>query len=131
MRERLLRKGYNEDQVQEVLSRLKEAGLIDDLKFAKFWINYRLSCKLRSISFIKNELKNKGVDPDIIEEALAGFKEFDEKQAVRKLAEKKIKAMRDVNDPIARKRRLYAYLGRRGFSLNMIREVVDELLSKN
>jgi regulatory protein len=59
-----------EQLIEGVLEKLENMGFIDDLKFATEFVNSRMNNKLRSIEFIKMELMKKGVDNEIIKQAL-------------------------------------------------------------
>ena len=70
LRERLQRRGFDGDNVDAVLTKLKEQGLIDDMAFAQFWRDNRQSFSPRSQWLTKLELKQKGVATDIIDQVV-------------------------------------------------------------
>ncbi|MDP8216420.1 MAG: regulatory protein RecX [Candidatus Kaelpia imicola] len=129
IKERLSLRGYDSENIKEVVRRLKQCGLINDLKFAKYWMEYRLLYSSRSKFYTVFELKRKGVSGDIIESILRDFEAVDEKDIVFRLAEKKVKSMSKIKDRLTKRRRLYAYLGRRGFGSSISREAINSVLS--
>ena len=131
IRERLLRRGYEKKEISEVIKKLKDLNLIDDWSFSRFWINYRLCNSPKSKFFIKRELEIKGVSQELITQALRERKDFDEKLLAYELAQKKYRSLKNISDPLVKKRRIYSYLQRRGFSYEMIREVVQNILGEN
>ncbi len=129
VRERLALKGYESKVISETVEKLKRSDLIDDFEFAKYWLSYRLSYSLRSKSYAVFELKVKGVSEEIIDKAFKEFEAVDEKDIIFKLAEKKAKSMSRIKDRNTKLRRLYAYLGRRGFNSLVSRDAVEEALN--
>jgi regulatory protein len=129
--ERLKKKGYRGEEIEEAMQKLQQLGLVDDLGFCKYWINYRLKYNPRSKKFLEMELKKKGVDEEIISEALSQFSEFKEQDLVVKLTEHKLQLLKGVKDPIARKRRIYNYLARRGFSYSQIKQALSQVNDEN
>jgi len=129
IRERLSRRGYDSENIKDVIRRLKQCDLINDLEFAKHWMEYRLSYNPRSKSYTAFELKRKGVSQDIIESVLKDFETVDENDIALRLAKKKARNMSKIKDSLTKRRRLYAYLGRRGFSSSVLRETVNSVLN--
>ena len=129
IRDRLCLKGYNVESVEKTVEKLNKCGLIDDFEFVKYWLGYRLLYSLRSKSYAIFELKKKGVSLDVIEEVLKEFESIDEKDTIFKLAKKKAKSMNKIKDHNTKMRRLYAYLGRRGFSSLASREAIKSVLN--
>jgi regulatory protein len=105
-----------------VIQRLKKNELVDDLAFAKLWIENRNTFRPRGAFALRMELKRKGVADEIIRKALAGF---DDQQAARLAAQKGARKWKDSSEREF-KRRLGGYLKRRGFQYGVIFEVVAE-----
>lgn len=121
---RLKKKKFSGQIIKDTLDYLKENKFIDDEYFAKAWIESRLknSLGLRKIS---RELKAKGIAEEIISSRLQEIKEgYCEKDAVKQLAEERLSKLKGV-EPQKAKRRLYAYLLRRGFSPDVIYEALS------
>lgn len=107
-------RGVDPDVINEVLDRFEEVGLVDDRDYANEWVRSRHSSRGLSRKVLKQELNQRGVDPDFIDEALEQVTPDTELEAATQLAAKKLRSMRDVA-PVAQTRRCLAALARRGY----------------
>jgi len=123
--QRLKLKKFPEESVKEVISFLREKKFIDDNVFAKAWINSRLKRPL-GLRRIKQELRQKGVDKEIIEEQSSGVKDYSEAGTVLDLAKRRLNILKGTDQVIA-KRRVYAFLLRRGFSPEIVIDTLNQL----
>ncbi len=123
MRRYLQKKGVDEKTTDGVLERLSGAGLVDDVEFARFWVENRKRHRPRGPWALRDELRRKGVSRDIIESVLEDVDLEQEEGAVR-VAEKKLRRLRGLDERTFR-RRMWGYLKRRGFSYEVCREVTD------
>jgi regulatory protein len=125
--DRLGRRGYEEPVIAAVRDYLRTAGYLDDAGFARRWIADRGSSRGRRA--LNYELRQKGVDAEILTEAMAAGCDVEtERASARLTAVKRVGA-----DPADKSReaqaKLAAYLGRRGFGYDTIRPVLAELYS--
>jgi regulatory protein len=120
--QRLTRKGFSPEIVSRTLQRLTELKMIDDAGFARRFAEDRIAIGHKGKWRIRGELIKRGVAKEHIETALATAP--DEKAAAREVAEKYLSRNRRL-EPDILKRRLYAFLARRGFSPDTIRHVID------
>ena len=67
---RLAKAGFAEDIIEETLARLETLGLIDDVQFSQSWVNHRMAGKPMGKTRIKWELRQKGIAPNLVDEAL-------------------------------------------------------------
>ena len=126
LEERLKKKKFNPEIIKEVISFLKEKKFLDDVLFAKGWIQSRIKRPL-GIRKIKQELNIKGIDKEIIESNIRELKEdYSEEGIVRELAQERLNKLKGI-EPRAAQRRVYAYLIRRGFSPEIIIDVINNL----
>ena len=123
IRKNLLGKDYSEAAVEKVLERLSNAGLVNDAEFAQFWVENREQFKPLSSRGLRYELRQKGVPDDEIEGALEALDEED--SAYRAAREKALRI--PTADKQLFSKKLGSFLARRGFSYNIVREVVDRL----
>ncbi|MCD5390288.1 RecX family transcriptional regulator [candidate division NPL-UPA2 bacterium] len=127
VRDRLKRKDYDEKVIEEAVENLKRIGLINDEEFARSWAQSRMQSKPMGRRLLEQELRQKGIDKEIIEVASeATYGQHDEETLALTLAKKKLKSYRGLDD-LTIKRRLYGYLGRRGFSPETISEVLEKI----
>ena len=103
---------------------LKEYRLIDDRVYTENFI--RMNQEKKSRRQIAFELQQKGVDRQDISRILEGSAQ-DDLAAARNLLKKRLRTA-DLSD-LKEKNRLGAYLGRRGFSYDVIRRVMQAVQS--
>jgi regulatory protein len=124
--DRLNKKGFSADTIENVISALKKAGYLDDLKFAKDRIDSKLRKNPVSKNIIRAQLALRGIDEPVIDEALSGFEEaFDEYKIARDILEKHLKSLKDL-EPDKALKRLYPYLRKQGFSEEVIEKILRE-----
>jgi regulatory protein len=124
VRRNLRRKNVEDEVIEVVVERLTRAGMLDDREFARYWVENRLQFNPRGARALSHELWEKGVPASIIADTLAGF---DEQAAARKAAEAGASRLSHL-DAGRFRRRLGAYLARRGFSYAVIKPLVGEML---
>ncbi len=123
VRRALARHGVAVPVQDVVLQRLREAGLLDDRRFAQAWVENQQTFRPRSRRALRRELAAKGVPREIAEAALAGL---DEEAAALEAAAKAARRLRGLPAEAFR-RRLGAALARRGFDSDVIHSVVARL----
>lgn len=121
---RLKKKKFNEETIKETITFLKDKGFIDDNIFAREWIASRIKRPL-GLRRIKEELKLKGIDKENIDNCINEIKtDYSETEIVKKIAQEKLNKLKDI-DTCKAKRRVYAYLLRRGFSPEVIIDTLN------
>lgn len=128
LRRRLLQKQHPPDAVDAALERLSAAGLLDDARFAVDYAAAKAR-RGRGPSRLTRDLQAQGVDRRVAEEAVRtslAAEGVDPGDAVRALAEKRAKQLAGL-PPLVRKRRLVAFLVRRGFQGSEVRSVVEAI----
>lgn len=117
------RKKVNLELIEGLFNQLKESGLVDDLSFAKWWIDQRVTFRPKSKRALVYELQQKGIDKFIIEDALESV-EVDEVSLARRIIEKKVGRFSTLPSRVKRQK-ISELLARRGFSWNVIKETLD------
>ena len=112
--EAMAKRGVPEDVRFEILDRYTEIGLIDDAHFADMLVRTRLAGAGTSRRVIVDELRRKGIDAGVIEDAVGQIDDVEELEAATRLAVKRIE--RGGGNPETLQKRAYAALARRGFS---------------
>ncbi|MFA5410519.1 MAG: regulatory protein RecX [Candidatus Omnitrophota bacterium] len=124
--ERLKRKKFEPRVISETLAFLKEKRFLDDRLFAKTWIEWRIAKPLGVIR-LRQELRAKGIDKEIIDETLEEVKKnYSEESVVSGLAKERFKKLKGVERNKA-KQRILGYLLRRGFSTDLVIEAIRRL----
>lgn len=129
---KLKSRGRTDEVIDQVLDRLEHAGLIDDGRFARLWIDERLRRRPAGLSLLRRELRQKGIDAEVIEAALeesasaSGEGETERAcEALRRQSHRYARLDRD-----AAHRRMVAFLARRGFGQAVIYQVVHRALDE-
>lgn len=123
----LAKRGIAEEVAQEVLSRFEEVGLIDDAAFAGAWVESRHRGRGLARRALAQELRTKGVQASLVQEALEQLDSEQEEQTARELVERKLRATRGL-DREKRIRRLAGMLARKGYPEGMALRVVRRAL---
>ncbi|OYV02944.1 hypothetical protein CGW93_03170 [candidate division bacterium WOR-3 4484_18] len=128
VKQKLEKRGIDPEIIKQLITQLKQSGLIDDYKFAKDWI------ETRGFRFgvyrLRGELLRKGVAPEIIDKALTDAEIPDPYELARRLAMRRLKQLPASLPTDKKARRLMAFLARRGINYETIVEVIKEVLSK-
>lgn len=106
----------------ELFNRLKRLELVGDKKFSKWWIDQRSQFRPKSKRALIQELRQKGVKTDIIEEVLSN-ENIDESSAAKRILAKKSYKWKKLTG-IEKRKKIYVFLMQRGFSGDVIREVL-------
>ena len=126
---RLRQRGLNPSAVAKVVGRLEENGLLDDEEFTRHFVRVR-SGKGHGPSRLLTDLLAKGVERRVAERAIAEVLEaegVDPLVQARAIAEKRAAQLSDLSRQKQR-RRLVAYMGRRGFRGYEVSRMVEEVL---
>lgn len=124
LREKLRWGFYPDDAAEEAIRYVKSFGYLDDSRYAENFVRSRKGSKSRRE--IQALLLRKGIPADKIEAAFEACYSEDkggEEEAVRKILKKK-RFSREGTDE-AQTQKIYAYLARKGFRYETIRQVIQ------
>ncbi len=126
---RLVHRGHPASAARAAIERAAAAGLLDDRVFAQAYAEAK-SGRGRGPARLLRDLFSMGVDRAVAEEAVAAaWQKADSVVAAsRALAEKRAAQLGALPLPVKR-RRLLAYLARRGFTGREVRQIVQALAS--
>jgi len=116
-----------DEAAEEVLSRFEDVGLIDDAAFADAWVESRHHGRGLARRALVRELRTKGVDPAVIDEAVGQLDHEQEEETARELVARKLRSTRGL-DRDKRLRRLAGMLARKGYGEGMALRVVRQAL---
>jgi len=126
LRDRLTAKNLPLPTIEQTIRYVKDMGLINDCLFAQQWITSRLK-KPFGINRIRLELKEKGIDAEIIKKAIAEVMPgYDEQTIVTELVRHRLRVYKNI-DPEKTKQRIYGYLLRRGFNTNASLKAIENI----
>ncbi|MFD5234460.1 recombination regulator RecX [Streptomyces qaidamensis] len=118
-----------DDAAEEVLSRFEEVGLINDGAFADAWVESRHHGRGLARRALAQELRTKGVDSTLIDEAVSQLDSEQEEATARELVDRKLRSTRGL-DRDKRLRRLAGMLARKGYPEGMALRVVRQALEE-
>jgi regulatory protein len=124
-RRRLSKKGFSDEVIDVTIEKLLEKKWLDDLDFARQWIENRNTFRPRSERLLQYELRLKGVADDDITQALEKFG-GDENELAYQAGIKKAKKCRNESKFDFLKK-VGGYLGRRGFHYGIVKPTVERL----
>ncbi|MBM7442608.1 recombination regulator RecX [Streptomyces sp. HB132] len=116
-----------DEAAEEVLSRFEDVGLIDDAAFADAWVESRHHGRGLARRALARELRTKGVDPVVIDEAVGQLDPEQEEGTARELVARKLRSTRGL-DRDKRLRRLAGMLARKGYGEGMALRVVRQAI---
>lgn len=120
------RKKIEEALQGETLKRLEKLGLVDDLAFAKWWIEQRTVFRPKPKRVLRQELRVKGITDDIFESAFEDTETETDAQIAKKIAAKRLERLKGLPRREA-KQKLLQFLAGRGFSYSAASQAIDEL----
>lgn len=133
LRQRLLEKEHGSEAVAEAIERLRAWGLVDDAEFAEEWVRGRRRRRGRSRGALERELRDKGVAEPYIARAVGGIDESDDRQQAGELVRDRLgrRVATDLSWEALQgeRRRLVAFLARRGYPTGLAMSVVDAELA--
>ena len=126
--------GNSGSLIDEVIVRLKDLGYVDDKAFVSWWLEQRIRFRPRGKMLLRSELFAKGIDRDLIEEELSKYSTEDELSWAKRVLEKRVsrwdnksdfKSKRKVGLGREERKKLSSHLARRGFTWEVIEEIID------
>ena len=127
VRQNLVKKNIPEDVVSVAMNRLQDLGYLDDLAFARFWIENRDTFKPRAPRALRYELRQKGIGDDILDPL---FEEIlDVEDSAYRVAKKQIRQYKGKTRQEF-KHKLSGKLQRRGFNYGIINDVINRLFDE-
>lgn len=126
MRDYLMKKDVDREQVSEIVQRLLNEGYVDDEEFAEMFVRNRINLSAKGPSLVKQELMQKGVSSEIAERAAGAYTYEVQYEKAANVAEKR---MRRSSNHSHQKQldQLRANLMRNGFTSEIINDVLAEV----
>ncbi|CAM3932109.1 RecX family transcriptional regulator [Paenibacillus alkaliterrae] len=121
----LLRKLFEESNIQYALDRLEREHIVDDEQYARQFAAGRMRSSLKGRRWIKQELQQRGVSKQAAAEATDALGREDELAAAKCAADKKWRSLK--GEPLDKKRKLMGYLMRRGFPGDIVKEAIKNV----
>lgn len=129
VRDRLRKRGYSSEAIEIAVEKVRGWNYLDDKSFAEFWVENRVRHRPRGARMLASELRQKGVDREVIDNVLEET-ELNEDAAALDLARKRLPRLSSL-EPQTRERRLSQYLARRGYDWGTVRTAVRAVLGES
>ena len=128
LRDRLRQKGFSPGAIDAAIEKLAGWGYLNDAAFARAWVESRAANQPRGERLLAQELRRKGVDRELVADTIAAA-EVDETTDALALATAKLRSYRGLDPPVAR-RRLGAFLARRGYGYDVVGPTLARLFGE-
>jgi regulatory protein len=130
LRKKLIQREYEPADADDAIGRLVDNGLLDDRKYAEQFARSKIVTTGASKRRVQQDLYRKGITGELATNAIAAViedEEIDPGAVIERVARKKLAQLGDL-EPIVIRRRLFAFLARRGYELDEIKRVVARLV---
>lgn len=118
----------SEQAIELLVNKLNQKGLLNDEQFARSWVESRR--KKKGLRVLKQELFQKGISKEIIEEVISEqVVGYSGQEVAEKLLEKKMRAWKNL-PPMEFKKKAFDFLFRRGFEYAQVKNIVENTLRK-
>lgn len=119
---RKLEKNYPEDICYEVVNNLSELNLIDDRRYAFKCAEYFLVTKKRGKFRAREDMRQRGIPRELIDEALAEFEDGTVERLIELVSKKYARKLREENGL----NKVKSALARQGYSYDDINAALSE-----
>jgi regulatory protein len=126
---KLIQKKYSAADADDVVRRLVDNGLLNDERFAEQYARSKMLSTGASKRRLTQDLYRKGIKGDVATSAIANVidqDEIDPAAVIERVARKKLAQLGNLEPEVLR-RRLFAFLARRGYDVDEIKRVVSLL----
>jgi regulatory protein len=126
---KLIQKKYSAADADDVIRRLLDNGLLNDERFAEQYARSKMLSTGASKRRVTQDLYRKGIKGDVATSAIANVidqDEIDPAAVIERVARKKLAQLGNL-EPAVLRRRLFAFLARRGYDLDEIKRIVSLL----
>jgi regulatory protein len=127
---KLIQKQYSAADADDAIRRLVDNGLLNDAKYAEQYARSRIATTGASKRRVQQDLYRKGITGELATNAIANVlesEEIDPEAVLARVAKKKLAQLGDL-EPLVLRRRLFAFLVRRGYDIDEIKAVVSRLI---
>jgi len=126
---KLIQKKYSAADADDVIRRLLDNGLLNDERFAEQYARSKMLSTGASKRRLTQDLYRKGIKGDVATNAIANVidqDEIDPAAVIERVARKKLAQLGNL-EPAVLRRRLFAFLARRGYDVDEIKRIVSLL----
>lgn len=124
--EELLKKGYLQEDIEEVISKLVSQNYLDDKRYADSYLHMQMNTTAWGPGKIKSKLLQKGVPLIDIEEVLTSYTKDIELEKIKKLVAKGVRANHSKSQKML-KQKMKDTLQKEGFNMDLIQQEISKL----
>ncbi|HZW64225.1 MAG TPA: regulatory protein RecX [Hanamia sp.] len=128
VRDKLYSFGLHKNEVEEIISTLITENYLNEERFAIHFAGGKFRMKQWGKIKIKQALKNKQVSEYCIRKAIKEIDNNEYRQTFFKLAEQKLKTLKQEKNIFIKKRRLQDFLMQKGYETAMIRDAIKNMI---
>lgn len=125
LRDRLCRAGFSEKATEEAVAYAIHSGYVNDRRYVETYIMFQQ--EKRSAREIRYKLEQKGISQELIRQVFEETEYDGEEKAIERQIQKRLKGRLICELDVTEKRKIMAYLGRKGYDWNCVRKVFSEL----
>jgi regulatory protein len=125
VKEKLYAFGLYKKDVEQLMSQLIEENYLNEERFAIQYAGGKFRMNQWGRIKIKYALKQKQVSDYCIKKALKEINESDYKKTLQKLAEKKLKTLKNESNVFSKRKKVQDYLLQKGYEINLIIELLS------
>lgn len=129
---KLIQKQYSAADADDAIRRLVDNGLLNDAKYAEQYARSKILSTGSSKRRLQQDLYRKGIKGDVATTAIANVleqEEIDPAVLIERVAKKKLAQLGDL-EPLVLRRRLFAFLARRGYDVDEIKAVTERVTAR-
>ena len=126
--QKLAQRGCTAEVADAVLDRMTQVGLVDDEAYAHMLVRTQQAGRGLAKRALARELRTKGIEGELADEALSSITDEDERDRARALVDKKLRAMHGLGLDV-QTRRLAGMLARKGYSPSLSYAVIREAVA--
>lgn len=123
VRDKLIREEYPIDYIDLAIDKLRNQGYLNDMMYAKSFLNNKLITTSHGPYKIKQEMQKKGIKESIINEVLNDYTDDIQEEKINKIITRMIKSNRNKGNNLL-KRKINIDLINQGFSKELISNVI-------
>jgi regulatory protein len=131
VRQRLVRKGHTEEDIDAAVKRLKDERAIDDARVAEAIARTETAIKRRGKLRVRRQIEQAGIAPAVARQALDSvFEDLDDDALLQAALGRRLRGDRPIADD-REFQRLYRYLAAQGFESDRILKVLNARRSRH
>ena len=127
VKEKLYSLGLHKNDVEQLMAQLIEENYLNEERFAKQYAGGKFRMNQWGRVKIKYALRQKQVSDYSIRKGLKEISKSDYKKTLQKLAEQKLKTLKNESNVFSKRKKLQDYLLGKGYEGEVVREIVNEI----